>query len=91
MHLATALFDRDDLDESTLDERLRGYLNAWIRFRSETGFKPELVEQKFHHPKLNYAGTPDRTGWIEGQYGVLDLKKMLTVPHWVGVQTAAGV
>lgn len=89
VHLLTELYDLDDLDMDSLSEELMPYLTAWIRFRSETGFVPDLIEQRFHHPALGFAGTLDRTGLINGRAAVVDVKKMLTLGPVVGVQLAA--
>jgi len=89
VHLMTELYDRDDLDTDNLSQELLPYLTAWMRFRAETGFVPELIEQRFHHPALRFAGTLDRTGIIGGRRAVLDIKKMLRLEPVVGVQLAA--
>lgn len=89
VHLATKLHDDGDLDEASLDPRLRPYLDAYLRFRAETDFETHLVEQPLYHPKLLYAGTPDRAGMLDRALIVLDLKKMLVLSSWIGTQLAA--
>ncbi|PTB23479.1 hypothetical protein C9I56_39005 [Paraburkholderia caribensis] len=89
VHKMTELYDRDDLDMDTLSDELLPYLTGWIKFRSETGFEPELIEKQFHHPSLGYAGTLDRTGLINRRRAVVDIKKMLRLEPVVGVQLAA--
>jgi len=89
VHLATKLHDDGDLDEASLDPRIRPYLDAYLRFVAETDFKTHQSEQPLYHPKLLYAGTPDRAGMLDGALIVLDLKKMLVLSNWIGVQLAA--
>lgn len=89
VHRMTELFDLNDLDEEGLSDELLPFLTAWRKFRAETGFVPELIEKRFHHPALRYAGTLDRTGLISGRRALIDIKKMLTLGPVVGVQLAA--
>jgi hypothetical protein len=89
VHRMTELHDLDDLDTDSLSQELLPYLTAWMRFRAETGFVPELIEQRFHHPALGFAGTLDRTGVIGGRRAVVDIKKMLRLGPVIGVQLAA--
>ena len=85
----TELYDLDDLDLDDLADELRPYLTAWIKFRAETGFVPETIEKRLYHPALRYAGTPDRSGLINGRRAVIDIKKMLTLGPVIGLQLAA--
>lgn len=89
VHRMTELYDLDDLDMDCLADELVPYLTAWIKFRAESGFVPETIEKRLHHPALRYAGTSDRTGLIRGRRAVIDIKKMLSLPPVVGVQLAA--
>lgn len=89
VHRMTELYDLDDLDVDSLSQELMPYLTAWMRFRAETGFVPELIEQRFHHSALHFAGTLDRTGLIKGRRSVIDIKKMLRLGPVIGVQLAA--
>lgn len=89
VHRMTELYDLDDLDVDSLSQELLPYLTAWMRFRAETGFVPELIEQRWHHPVLHFAGTLDRTGIIKGRRAVIDIKKMLRLGPVIGVQLAA--
>lgn len=78
VHLACALEDRDDLVEDSLHPALIPYLRAWRRFKTETGFVPEVIEQPMHSPLHRIAGTPDRIGLLRGILGkpraVLEIK-----------------
>lgn len=62
VHLATAFYDRGTLDDSTVANEIRGYLNAWVKFRAETGYTPAFIEKPLLHPVYGYCGTLDRDG-----------------------------
>lgn len=88
VHEATALADRDDLDEESLDPELAGYVAAWRRFREESGFEPLLVEHRVVNLQLGYAGTVDRVGQLGGRMALLDIKSGSRVPRSAGPQLA---
>lgn len=89
VHYACELFDQDDLDWSSLDVRLVPYVEAWVDFRTKTGFVPTGIEEKVFHPGLRYAGTLDRRGIIEGEPSILDIKAVAAMYPTTGMQTAA--
>lgn len=75
VHLACWYDDEGDLDEAQLDPKLRGYLDAYRKFKAETGFKANAIETSLHNPMLGYAGTPDRVGELgDGRPCLPDLK-----------------
>jgi hypothetical protein len=88
VHAATALFDRGELDEDSLDPVLRPYLDGWTRFLGETGFQPDRIEQIVFNPLHRYAGTLDRTGRMGGKGWLLDIKSG-AAQAWTALQTAA--
>lgn len=65
------------------------YVQAWLRFRLESGFHPEIIEQRFHHPRRRYCGTVDRVGLLNRRRIVLEIKTVAQLSAWVGLQTAA--
>lgn len=88
VHLATALDDRGELDESTVDERIAGYLDAWRHWRKVSGLVAEFIEQPVYSAELDYAGTPDRVGIANGLPTIVDIKN--GQPEcWHPLQTAA--
>lgn len=89
VHEATHLHDIGNLNRWTLDPVLDGYLRGWERFLEETGAVVVASEQPVYHPKLKYAGTPDRVLWWKDRFVVPDLKSTAAVPTTVGAQTAA--
>jgi len=58
VHQACHLDDLGDLDEQSLDENLKPYLEAWRSFRGDMKF--DAIEQPLWHPVYGFAGTPDR-------------------------------
>jgi hypothetical protein len=73
-HAACEFWDDGTLDESSLDPRLKGYLDAWRKFRTESGAEPVLIEQQVGHRDYMYAGTLDRLMRIGPRYILLDIK-----------------
>ncbi len=88
VHLATALYDRDDLEESSVNPVIEPYLNAWIKFRKESGYVPDMIEKIVHNKIYGYAGTLDRTGTKNGVKELTEIKSG-TVQSWAELQTAA--
>lgn len=78
VHRACELFDRDDLVMDSLDPRILGYLAAWQRFKSETGFVVEAAELRLASDVYRVAGTLDRVGLLRGVLGkpraILEIK-----------------
>jgi hypothetical protein len=62
VHHACHLDDEGDLDESTVEPEHHGYLSAWRKFKAESGFVPEVIEQPAYSIAYGYAGIPDRIG-----------------------------
>jgi len=92
VHLATALYDNDNLDEDTLDPLIRNFWSQWVAFRESTGFVPDLVETRGYNSRYGYAGTLDRTGMLNGNKILLDIKTSKTkhkLSKAVKLQTAA--
>lgn len=89
VHYGCELYDTDTLDWDSLTEELVPYIEAWAEFRAITGFKPQRIESRVFHPGLFYAGTLDRTGVIEGELAILDIKTSKTMYPTVGMQLAA--
>jgi hypothetical protein len=76
VHKATELDDRGELDESTIDPRIAGYLDAWRRFIFETGWKSNEIEKLVFSRFAWFAGTLDRIGRFPTDRGlsIVDIK-----------------
>lgn len=62
VHLATQLDDLNILDEEKLDPVILPYLEAWRKFKKESGFIIQEIEKPMCNTTHKYAGTPDRLG-----------------------------
>jgi hypothetical protein len=89
VHLATELDDRNDLDEESVFPEIRTYLDAWRKFRTETGFVPTSIEERLYHDKYGYACTLDRIGVYRRREIVLEIKTVSQLHPATGVQLAA--
>lgn len=86
VHTACQLDDENDLDESTLEPEIGGYLEGWRKFRSDTGAIIVLNEKPIYHRTMRYAGTPDRVVGIKDETWLLDVKATADVLPVVHVQ-----
>jgi len=74
LHLARHLWDMGELDESTVDDQIRGRLEGWKKFRSDTGFVPSMSEQFFYHPVYLYGFKFDVHGPLNDHEVLIDVK-----------------
>lgn len=88
VHQAAWFLDQDDLDESTVDPAIVGYLDAWKRFREVTGATMLAIEERVAS-SLGFAGTFDRLADIP-KVGrtLIDIKTGCKSPSWP-IQLAA--
>lgn len=89
VHEACQYDDEDDLDEDSVQDDVRGYLQAWRKFRAETGAEVLACEQRVFDPMRMYAGTLDRVLKYRHTKWVVDIKTAIATPATVGPQTAA--
>jgi hypothetical protein len=88
VHKACELDDVNELDESTLHDAIRPYLDGWRRFRDEFAPVWDASEWMLADPGMRYAGTIDRVGTLnDGRLVVLDIKTGPQSPQ-IGVQLA---
>lgn len=81
VHLACALDDEGTLDEGSVSDGVRPYLDAYRRFRREYEVQWAGVEERLTHPLLRYSGRPDRWGLSRRSLPlVLDVKTGGQVP-----------
>jgi len=64
IHLACHLDDINELDEDTVGEVELPYLEAYRKFKRESGFMVEESEVPKANLKLMFAGTPDKQGYF---------------------------
>jgi hypothetical protein len=76
VHIASQFIDEGDIDWKSIDATLKGYLEAYDKFKTQTGFIPILVEHR-GVASLNgsrYGWTIDRYGLLNGKPAVIELK-----------------
>lgn len=90
VHKATELIDRGCLDESSVDPRLLGYLEAYQNFKDNCRPDWTHIEQRVFDPIHRYAGTLDRAGHLGAtdRLWVIDLKTGAP-QRWVRLQLVA--
>ncbi len=93
VHQATELDDRPDvdLDEATIHERIRPYLEAWRQFRQDARIPARCIyaiEEKAYSEIYRFAGTIDRVVMLGCQETVIDIKTGQPA-KWHRLQTAA--
>jgi hypothetical protein len=88
VHRTCEFFDQGDLLEDTLSPVLVPYLEAWKKFRKETGFRPTKIEAMGYSGIHWFAGQVDRIGLIRRKPAIVDIKPP-TRHRWWKFQTAA--
>jgi hypothetical protein len=83
--IAIELHSKDNL--AYVPDGYQGYVDAWEKFRDETGFVPHVVEQPVYHVSYGYAGTPDAVGKMAERDAIIDVKTGCDSPHY-SLQTA---
>lgn len=86
VHSVCHLYDTDNLD--SFDPLLQPSLDAWIKWKKDTGFVVESSEQIVYSRIYNYAGTYDRVGLLDGVRTLVDIKTGTTLPKTIALQTA---
>lgn len=89
VHAATVFYDREELDETSIDHVIETRFAAYKKFRSVTGFEPVEIEKTCYHDLYGYATTLDRAGMLFNKFVVLELKATSQHSAVTGVQTAA--
>ncbi len=82
VHRCCQLDDQGDLDEGSVPNAAKGYLDAWRLFKAQVPMNFISIEQPLCSGL--YAGTPDR----DAEWAVVDIKTGAILP-WVGLQLAA--
>lgn len=75
VHKTVELYLKNDLDEGSLDDALKGPLDAFKEWQQafnevEDDCDNPIIETFCYHPRLKYAGTPD----LVYPYSVIDIK-----------------
>jgi hypothetical protein len=62
VHLAVQLHNENDLDESSVDPSIAGYLRGWRRFCKDYDYEPIANEEIVFSERWGYAGKLDTLG-----------------------------
>ena len=89
VHRVTALFDRNNLQEDTVDEGTMPYLNGWKKYLKESEAKLVRIEFKLFSKVYDFCGTPDRLVTVGRELVLLDLKTTTNMMPAVGPQVQA--
>jgi hypothetical protein len=96
VHKCCEMYLLGTLDQDAIDEECAPYFQGFRLFADETGFEPELIEQRVYHTRLMYAGTVDLGGVLPAIGGkrkphraMIDIKTTFKLMKSVGPQTAA--
>lgn len=60
IHQACTLYDMRTLDWSTVDERIAGFVGAWVRFCEESAWRVTECEREVYSLRYGYVGRLDR-------------------------------
>lgn len=88
VHRMLQLEQDGELDETTVDERIAGYLSAWRAWKNAVRYLPLLTEQAIYCAEPEYAGTLDSAGILNGALVVVDIKTG-SYPAWARLQLTA--
>jgi len=89
VHLATQYDDKKTLDENTLDEKIRPYINAWRSFKKDYRVRIKKIEQRVMSKKYRYAGTFDRVAIVMDYLSVVEIKTSVVIPKSACLQLVA--
>ena len=88
-HKACELYDLGILDNDSVDDIVRPYLNGWIKFVSEHDYEHIASEIPLYSEKYMYAGTPDKLCLLDGVKTIIDLKCTAKMSPVTALQTSA--
>jgi len=80
VHKAVELYNKGELLEEDLDERLAPYLDAWRRFKQNSNIIILNSELQVHSDIYRYAGTLDIECTINDNQAIIDLKSGIVAP-----------
>lgn len=89
VHLATEFWDDGDLDEESVDPEVLPYVQAWQRFRDESGFVVERSEVRVYSARHRYAGTVDCIGTMRGRRIMVEKKTTAVLHPATAIQVSA--
>lgn len=90
VHLACELDDAGELDEAATHPEVMQRVVAWRQYLAAAHARVLFCEGQLrtHHPRLGFAGTPDRVVRVEDEHWLIDLKTSDLASRTWGVQLA---
>jgi len=80
IHRALELWDKKDLDESSINDTLRAYIAGWEKFKKKFKLDSfDIIENPMPSLKYKFACTPDR----------FSLSKLMLIEIKTGIETIA--
>jgi hypothetical protein len=86
VHRAVELLIKGTLKLNSIDPRIQGYLDAYERFRDDTGFECFETERRVWAPTKGFAGTLDQLGAFRGATTAIVDVKTGALGWQVGIQ-----
>ena len=88
---ACDLWERDNLDESSLDKRILGYFCAYRKWREISDFEIDLDKsmKPMVSKKWRFAGTNDLVGTLNGEHVIIDRKATWALYPSASIQLVA--
>lgn len=94
VHLGTQFYDEGTagvgkgLDWKSLDDKTKGRVEAWAKFREDTGFVPRLIEKRCvaEVNGMKFGLTVDREGRFRNAEAVIDIKTSESFHEWWAIQ-----
>jgi hypothetical protein len=88
LHKALEYLDQNNLDEDTVDDQIKGYIESYKAFKEDVGPQITHIERVVHSKDFDYAGTFDRGMMINGHHCLVDIKSGQFFKYF-GLQLAA--
>ncbi len=89
---AIELYERQDLDVDSLDPAVLPFLNGWLKFKQDSGFRVLLNQPVVYSRKFRFAGRPDLIGTRDASSmtpdELIDTKCVWTIDPATAIQTA---
>jgi hypothetical protein len=89
VHMACRIINEGILDEESVSEDCKGYIQAYRLFLKESGFIHEASEIPLYSGLHDFCGTLDLVGAIHGQRVVIDIKTSSSIDPSVEIQVGA--
>lgn len=73
-HKAIATWNKaGKIDLRKIDPQIRPYVNAAVKWQTDTGFVPMFVEERRYDPLFDICGTADLIGYFKGGKPIVDV------------------